>query len=78
MYKATQLSACDASALWRAGERSRSGGVRLVARRALTLLNAPLYILWLDRGTLYVAQIKIITISIIMYQVTKCKIHRSM
>ena len=27
MYKATQLSACVASALWRAGERSRSGGV---------------------------------------------------
>ena len=31
-----------ASARWRAGERSRSGGVSSVARRALTLLNAPL------------------------------------
>ena len=39
---ATKLSACVASARWRAGERSRSGGVRSVARRALTLLNAPL------------------------------------
>ena len=34
MYKATQLSACVASARWRAGERSRSGGVRSVARHA--------------------------------------------
>ena len=42
MYKATQLSACVASARWRVGERSRSGGVRSVARRALTLLNVPL------------------------------------
>ena len=42
MYKATQLSACVASARWCAGERSRSGGVRSVARRALTLLNTPL------------------------------------
>ena len=41
-YKATQLSACyGASTCSRAGERSRSGGVRSVARRALTLLNAP-------------------------------------
>ena len=42
MYKATQLSACVASARWRAGEHSCSGGVRSVARPALTLLNAPL------------------------------------
>ena len=44
MYKATQLSACVASARWCAGERSRSGGVHSVARRALTLLNAPLVV----------------------------------
>ena len=31
MYKATHLSACVASALWRAGQRSHSGGVRSVA-----------------------------------------------
>ena len=41
MYKAIQLSACVASARWQAGDRSCSGGVRSVARRALTLLNAP-------------------------------------
>ena len=42
MYKVTHLSACVASALWRAGDRSPSGRVRSVARRALILLNAPL------------------------------------
>ena len=36
------LSVCVASARLCAGERSRSGGVRSVAQRALTLLNAPL------------------------------------
>ena len=41
MYKATQLSACVASARWRAGECSHSGGVCSVEQRALTLLNAP-------------------------------------
>ena len=29
------------SARWRTGERSRSGGMRSVARRSLTFLNAP-------------------------------------
>ena len=32
---------CTRRHSWRAGERSRSRGVRSVARRALTLLNAP-------------------------------------
>ena len=32
----------NTDARWRAGERSRSGGERLVAQRTLTLLNAPL------------------------------------
>ena len=40
MYKGTHLLACVASALWRTGGGSRSGGVRSVAQRALTLLNA--------------------------------------
>ena len=41
MYKAIQLSACVASARWQAGDRSCSGRVHSVVRRALTLLNAP-------------------------------------
>ena len=45
MYKATQISVCVASTRWRAGERSRSEGVRSIARRALTLLNAPLQVI---------------------------------